>query len=191
MSFQFVVGEKNARSQQRGQTGSGVAPKLGDSKWRQGNPSQHNARSAGLRPSVDANIKKSEAGDRVQKLQQALDILRDTQCPEVDRFARSIEARRDSSPGCAHRFAGEGLRGVLVPCESTFGGTRTEAVCSCCQHQCCRTEVGHSEDAARLPATSSTRHQCRGAKIAGFGQLRGGDPDIPCGPVAKRPCRAA
>ena len=22
-------------------------------------------------------------------------------------------------------------------------------------------------------------------------QLRGGDPDIPCGPVAKRPCRAA
>ena len=39
-----------------------------------------------------------------------------------------------------------------------------------------RTEVGRSEDAARLPATpppfppTTTGHQCRGAKIAGFGE---------------------
>ena len=74
-----------------------------DWEWsceRQGNPSQHNAKSAGLRPFVEANIKKLEASDRVQKLQQALDILGDTEGPEVDGFARSIEARRDRRRVC-------------------------------------------------------------------------------------------
>ena len=155
--------------QQRGQTGSGVPTKLGESsKERQTSLSHNSARSAGLRPFVDANIKKSEAGDRVQKLQQALNILGDSKV-RSGWVARSIEARRDSSPGRARRQAGEGLRGVLVQGASTSGGTRTEAVCSRSQHQCCKAEVGNSEDATRLRATP-TGHHCRGAKIAGFGE---------------------
>ena len=58
------------RCQQRCQTGSGCAEVGGFE--------------GASRQFVDANIKKSEAGDRVQKLQQALDMLGDTEGPEVD-----------------------------------------------------------------------------------------------------------
>ena len=58
-------------------------------------------REAGGRVSTNVLLRDldPEAGDRVQKLQQALDILGDTEGPEVDGL-RSIEARRDNSPGC-------------------------------------------------------------------------------------------
>ena len=136
-----------------------------------GQPVTHNARSAGLRPFVDANIKKSEAGDRVQKLQQALNILGDTGGPEVDGLRAVLKRAETAAQGVpVDKQVKEGLRFVLVQGASTFGGTRTEAVCSRSQHQCCRAEVGHSEEAARLRATPTTGHQCRGAKITGFGE---------------------
>ena len=173
----------HARSQQHGQTGSGVATKLGEpSKERQGSPSHHNARSAGLRPFVDANIKKSA------EIAASVEHFGRHRGSRSGWVARSIEARRDSSPGRARRQADEGLRGVLVQGASTSGGTRTEEVCSRSQHQCCRAEAGHSEDAARLRATPTTSHQCRGAKITGFGESF---TSTSCGPVAKRPCRSA
>ena len=126
----------HARSQQRGQTGSGVATKLRESsKERQASPSNHNARSARLRPFVDANIKKSEAGDRVQQLQQALNILGDTEGADVD-----------------------GLRAALKRAETAAQGV----------------PVDMQDLVSHLQA-----------------QVRGGDPDMPCGPVAKRPCRSA
>ena len=148
-----------------------------------------------MRPFVDANIQKSEAGDRVQKLQQALNILGDTEGPEVDGLRASIEARRDSSPGRARRQAGEGLRGVLVQGASTSGGTRTEAVCGRSQHQCCRAEVGNSveQDCTPPPPPDTTAEVQRLQDLVSHlqAQVRGGDPDMPCGPVAKRPCRSA
>ena len=62
-------------------------------------PSHHSARSVGLRPFVDANIKKTEAGDRVQKLQQALNILGDTEGPEVDGLRAALKRAEIAAQG--------------------------------------------------------------------------------------------
>ena len=137
-----------------------MAPKLGESsKKRQGSPSHHNARSAGLRPFVDANIKKSEAGDRVQKLQQALNILGDAKGPEVDGLRAAFKRAETAAQGVPVDKQVKDCEVFLSRARAQSGGTRTETVCSRSQHQCSRAEVGRSEDVARLRATPTTRHQ--------------------------------
>ena len=160
----------HARSQQRGQTGSGVAPKLGESsKERQGSPSQHNARSAGLRPFMDVNIKKSEAGNRVQKLQQALNILGDTEGLEVDGLRAALKRAETAAQGVP-------VDKQVKDCEAFLSRARAHLE----ELEQKRSAVAASISAAEqrlvvlkmqqdCPAPS-TGHQCRGAKIAGFGE---------------------
>ena len=171
-----------ARSQQRGQTGSGVSTKLGESS-KERSPSHHNARSPGLRPFVDTNIKKSEAGDRVQKLQQALNILGDTE------VARSIEARRDSSPGPVDK--------QVKDCEAFLSRARAHLE-ELEQKPSADAEerlviLKMQQDCAPPPPPDTNAEVQRLQDLVSHlqAQVRGGDPDMPCGPVAKRPCRSA
>ena len=48
---------------------------------------------------MDANIKKTEAGDLVQKLQQALNILGDTEGPEVDGLRAALKRAEIAAQG--------------------------------------------------------------------------------------------
>ena len=125
------------------------------------------------------DIKKSEAGDRVQKLQQALDILGDTEGPEVDGLRAALK-RAETAP----------IDKQVKDCEAFLSRARAHLE----ELEQKRSAVAASISAARLPATSPTNAEVQRLQdlVSHLqAQLRGGDPDIPCGPVAKRPCRAA
>ena len=186
-----------ARSQQRGQTGSGVSTKLAESsKERQSSPSHHSARSAGLRPFVDANIKKSEAGDWVQKLQQALNILGDTEGPEVDGLRAALKRAETAAQGVP-------VDKQVKDCEAFLSRARAHLEELEQKRAVVAASINAAEqrlvilkmqqDCAPPPPPDTTAEVQRLQDLVSHlqAQVRGGDPDMPCGPVAKRPCRSA
>ena len=70
-------------------------------------------RTAGLRPFVDVSAKQSQASDRVMKIKHALQVLGDTEGPEVDGLRAALK-RAESDEGDAHPHASEGVRVIFA-----------------------------------------------------------------------------
>ena len=70
---------------------------------------------------MDASAKQTKASDRVTKIKHALQVLGDTEGPEVDGL-RAALTRRVRHEGDAHPHASEGVRVILVKGSIAHGG---------------------------------------------------------------------
>ena len=149
-----------------------------------------------MRPFVDANIKKSEAGDRVQKLQQALDTLGDTEGPEVDGLRAALKRAETAAQGVP-------IDKQVKDCEAFLSHATTPleelerkrsavaASISAAEQRLVALKMQQDCPPPPPPGTNAEVQRLQDLVSHLQAKLCGRDPDIPCGPVAKRPCRAA
>ena len=156
-------------------------------------------RTAGLRPFVDASAKQTMAGDRVTKIKHALQVLGDTEGPEVDGLRAALKrAESDTKVTPIHvqvkecesflsraRKHMEELDQKRAVVGASISDAEKRLVALKSQEACMSAPSAPSDALSEVQRLQDLVSQLQ-AKIDAQGQ----DPDVPCVPTVKRFCRS-
>ena len=157
-------------------------------------------RTAGLRPFVDASAKQTKASDRVTKIKHALQVLGDTEGPEVDVLRAALKrAESDTKVTPIHvqvkecesflsraRLHMEELDQKRAVVGASISDAEKRLVALKSQEACTPPPPPAPSDASSEVQRLQELVSQLQAKLDAQGQ----DPDVPCVPTVKRFCRS-